>query len=63
MRKEVPFGEEPRSSERTFYRLDDPFLSFFFRFLPANQSLLELDAVSPVGASIKKEIASHVAGI
>ncbi len=63
VRKEVPFGEEPRSSKRTFYRLDDPFLSFFFRFLPANQSLLEMGAVGPVEAAIKKEFAFHVAVI
>lgn len=63
VRKEVPFDEVSRSSERTFYRLDDPILSFFFKFLPPNESLLELGAVSPVESSIKKDFASHVAGI
>ncbi|MBM4318871.1 MAG: ATP-binding protein [Deltaproteobacteria bacterium] len=62
VRKEVPFGESERSSKRTLYRIDDPFLSFYFRFLQPNRSLLELGLVDPVEARVTRELPAHVAG-
>ncbi|MEW6366159.1 MAG: ATP-binding protein [Acidobacteriota bacterium] len=63
VRKEVPFGEDARSSKHTFYRIDDPFLSFFFRLVPPNQSLLELGAVDAVEAGMREVLRSHVAQV
>ncbi|MBI4703908.1 MAG: ATP-binding protein [Deltaproteobacteria bacterium] len=63
IRKDVPFGESDRSSKRTLYRVSDPFLSFFFRFLQPSRSLLELGLVAPVQARIKEELPAHVAGV
>jgi AAA+ ATPase superfamily predicted ATPase len=63
VRKEVPFGSDARSSKRTLYKINDPFLSFFFRFLPPNQSLLEMGVMKPVEARIQEGFASHVAEV
>jgi AAA+ ATPase superfamily predicted ATPase len=63
VRREVPFGESERSSKRTLYRLEDPFLTFYFRFLQPNRSLLELGRLSPVAARVRAELPRHVAGI
>ena len=32
VRRELPFGESTRSTKRSLYRLDDPFLLFWYRF-------------------------------
>jgi hypothetical protein len=63
VRKEVPFGESQQSSKRTLYRIDDPFLAFFFRFVQPNRSLLEMGMVAPVEARVRRDLPAHVAGI
>ena len=40
VRRDVPFGEDPKKTRRALYRLNDPFLRFYFRFvLPYESSL------------------------
>ncbi len=41
VRREMPFGTSPRDSKRPLYRIADPFLRFWFRFLEPNRSRLE----------------------
>jgi len=61
--REVPFGESPRSTKRSIYRLADPFLSFWYRFVQPSESLLELDLIDAVYARIAKAFPAHVAEI
>jgi hypothetical protein len=61
--REAPFGDDERSTKRTLYRLSDPFLSFYFRFLQPNRSLLELGLVEPVEERLKQEFATHVGAV
>lgn len=61
--REVPFGESERSSKRTIYRLDDPFLAFHFRFVQPARSLLALGRTGPVRDRVKAELAGHVARV
>lgn len=63
VRKEIPFGESERASKRTLYRINDPFLSFFFRFCQPHRSLLQLGLVAPVNERLKMEYPAHVAAI
>ncbi len=57
VRREVPFGESPRSSKRSLYRLADPFLAFWYRFVQPNESLLELDLVDAVHERVRQGFA------
>jgi uncharacterized protein len=63
VRKEAPFGEAERSTKRTLYRLNDPFLSFYFRFLQPNRSLLELGIIEPVEDALRRAFPAHVGAI
>jgi AAA+ ATPase superfamily predicted ATPase len=63
VRREVPFGEKPKSSKRTLYTLNDPFLRFYFRFVQPNQSVLELGITDPVEALLRNDFAAHTAGV
>ncbi len=40
VRRDVPFGENSRNSKRSLYRLQDPFLRFYFRFVLPYESAL-----------------------
>ena len=39
--REVPWGESPRDTKRSLYRVADPFLRAWFRFVEPNRSRLE----------------------
>ena len=42
VRRDVPFGEDKKKTRRALYRLNDPFLRFFFKFvLPYESSLAQ----------------------
>lgn len=41
--REVPFGENIKNSKKSFYYISDPFLSFYFKFIVPNRSLIEID--------------------
>jgi AAA+ ATPase superfamily predicted ATPase len=41
VKRELPFGEHPRRSKRTRYKIADPFLRYWYRFVDPNRSLLE----------------------
>jgi AAA+ ATPase superfamily predicted ATPase len=40
VRRDIPFGEKPKKTRRALYRLSDPFLRFFFKFVLPHQSAL-----------------------
>lgn len=40
VRREVPFGDHPRTGKRTLYRIDDPFLRLWFRVIAPHRAAL-----------------------
>jgi len=40
VRRETPFGSEPRSGKRSLYRIDDPFLRLWFRVVAPGRTAL-----------------------
>lgn len=59
VKREVPFGEEGRSTKRSLYRLADPFLSFWYRSVEANRSMLEAGLVEPVYEQVAQRLDAH----
>jgi uncharacterized protein len=41
IRREIPYGEHPDSSKRGLYKINDPFLNFWFTFVIPQKSRLE----------------------
>jgi AAA+ ATPase superfamily predicted ATPase len=60
VRRDVPFGSTVRNSKRTAYRLDDPFLRFWFRFVEPNRSRLEAGQTARVARDVAKSLPAHV---
>jgi len=63
VKRELPFGESLKSTKRTLYKLNDPFLGFWYRFVQKNRSLLEQDLVDEVYAEFKNAFPRHVGGV
>jgi hypothetical protein len=40
VRREVPYGEPPKSGKRSLYKIDDPFLRLWFRVVAPNRAAL-----------------------
>jgi len=59
IRREQPFGVSPQSSKKTLYRIDDPFLAFWFRYVEPNRSRLEAGNIRPVAREIEKYLPAH----
>ncbi len=40
VRREIPFGSDPKSGKRSLYRIDDPFLRLWFRVVASRRAML-----------------------
>lgn len=63
LRREVPFGENERKSKKTLYRIEDPFMAFYYRFVEPNKSVIALGRTALVEKLLTEGFPMHVAGI
>jgi hypothetical protein len=63
VQREFPFGSSARDSRRTLYRIADPFLAFWFRFVEPQRSRLEAGQVASVCRETLRALPHHVAGV
>jgi AAA+ ATPase superfamily predicted ATPase len=57
--RETPFGTSVRSSKRTLYRIADPFLRFWFRFVQPDRSRLEARQIAAVERDVAASFPHH----
>lgn len=58
--KEIPFGENARNSKRSLYKVADPFMDFYFRFVVPNRSLIELGRNEIVTEMVRQRFSGYV---
>lgn len=46
--REIPFGESPRSTKKSLYKISDEFLSFYYRFIVPERSMIGLNRYNVV---------------
>jgi hypothetical protein len=63
VRRDLPFGAAARETKRSAYRLADPFLRFWFRFVEPNRSRLQAGLVEDVGREVARAFPHHAAGV
>lgn len=63
VRREQPFKISAQSSKKSLYRIDDPFLAFWFRYVEPNRSRLEAGKIQAVARGIAKDISVHEGAI
>lgn len=60
LEKEVPFGESAKSSKKGLYRIADPFLHFYNKFVVPNKSFIELGREVPVRMAFERDFPGQV---
>ena len=63
VRRDLPFGASLKDSKRTAYRLADPFLRLWFRFVEPNRSRLEAGLAATVAREASRALPLHVASV
>jgi hypothetical protein len=63
IRREMPFGESVRSTKKSLYKIDDPFLNFYFTFLVPNKSRLEFGLVDQVWNDIRDQYDQYLSSL
>lgn len=58
--REMPFGENIKNSKKSFYKISDPFLDFYFTFVVPNRSLIEIEKSNTVKSLILKKMPIYV---
>jgi hypothetical protein len=58
--REIPFGDNHKSSKKGIYKVADPFMDFYFRFVVPNRSLIELGRTDAVMEKISARFNSYV---
>ena len=58
--RDLPYGETPKSTKRSLYRLEDPFLLFWYRYVLPNRSRLERGLQDVVYADMRRTWPGHV---
>jgi DNA-binding transcriptional ArsR family regulator len=60
VRRDVPFGDSARDGKRSLYRIADPFMRTWYRFVEPNRSRLEAGDLSSVERDIDSRWPAHV---
>jgi len=63
IRREIPFGESLRSTKRSLYKIDDPFLNFYFTFVVPEKSRIDLGLSSQVFKEVKKRLSQYTSAV
>lgn len=58
--RDIPFGESLRSTKRSIYKVADPFMSFFYRYVIPNRSLIGLGRSEMVCRMIEGSLSEFV---
>ncbi|MDR3093270.1 MAG: ATP-binding protein [Bacteroidales bacterium] len=61
IRREIPFGENPKNSKKSLYKIADPFLHFYFKYVVPNRSLIETAQSQVVSSKIASRFNEYVA--
>ncbi len=60
VRREVPFGELEQKSKRGVYKINDPFMRYYFTYVVPNMSRLELNMTDQVYSRFENELNQYV---
>ena len=63
VKKENPFGENPKKSKRSLYSIKDNFINFHFRFVAPRKSALEIELVDKVWKSVSSNLNLHISNV
>jgi len=60
LEKDVPFGIDEKNAKRSLYKIADPFMAFYYRFVVPNRSFIELDRRMPIEQTLSAHFPEYV---
>lgn len=60
LEKDVPFGAEEKNAKKSLYKIADPFMAFYYRFVVPNRSFIELDRSIPIKQALDVHFSEYV---
>lgn len=60
LEREVPFGIDEKNAKKTLYKIADPFMAFYYKFVVTNKSFIELDRRLPIEQSLSSHFSEYV---
>ncbi len=58
--REVPFGLEEKNAKKSFYKIADPFMAFYYQEVVPNRSFIELERRKPIEDSLLTHFSEFV---
>ena len=58
--KEIPFDENEKNSKKSLYKINDPFMNFYFQFIAPNRSFIEIGRIRPVLSNLDNHFSGFV---
>jgi len=63
IRREIPFGEAPRSGKKSLYKIDDPLLNFWFTFIAPERSRINIGLANRVLDKIYENLPLYTSAV
>jgi hypothetical protein len=60
LEKEVPFGVDEKNAKKSLYKIADPLMAFYFRFVVPNRSFIELGRPDPLEVALDAHFSEFV---
>ena len=60
LEKDVPFGVEEKNAKKSLYKIADPFMAFYYRFVVPNRSFIELGRRLPIELALNAHFSEYV---
>lgn len=58
--KDVPFGADEKNAKKSLYKISDPFMAFYYRFVVPNRSFIELERRKPIEQALQAHFSEYV---
>jgi len=60
LEKDVPFGVNEKKTKKSLYKIADPFMAFYYKFVVPNRSFIELDRRLPIEQALNAHFSEYV---
>ena len=60
LEKDVPFGIDEKNAKKSFYKIADPFMAFYYQFVVPNRSFIELGRRLPIEQALTAHFSEYV---
>lgn len=58
--RDVPFGMDEKNAKKSMYKIADPFMAFYYRFVVPNRSFIELGRRLPIEQTLDSHFSEYV---